>query len=906
MANENDGSFLSSVLTAASSTATSLATNLSDRFQESPHGSSGEDHTEKSQSEKPVDAKGGQVAANPAMNLNKQRHGRTHSHTISGDRPPVIITDHRPTASFHRRNSDGGSPGLGASMVADNLLPAAPSTTTATSDTAIFSSTAPSLSLEHLSLKPTSQSETGSVNSAFSDTTATNNDQGTPIADPEQPVTKDMLAVPRRRSRPRGSSVSTTNSLDAKGTSLSRSNSTASRTTALRRKDSDDTDADNASEGGQSATAGSIASACGMELANAKRNSDYHALFRSVPEEDVLVEDYGCALQKEILVQGRMYISENHVCFNANIFGWVTNLVIAFTEIVAIEKRMTAKIIPNAIQISTLHSKHLFASFLSRDQAYDQLIDIWHVAHPTLHNGKLSAKENSVDNDDDNDEDEEDESDYSYEEYSGSDYDSAEYTEVSDDEEEDVAKDGGDTKKLQESARQASVQTLPLPAGKSKEEVESRRRAMSEATSRPNGKVLQKSKLSESPIQQSSPNDSGADKADGTAAQPVKHAPTECACAKDNQHYPSIALDETYTGTLETINNLLFNSGFEKKFLVENQKSTDVNIGPWEKGQGDLKFVRETNYIKYLGGSIGPKTTKCLLKDEVIHYDLDDYITQVTTTQTPDVPSGSSFCVKTRTCLTWAGDNKVRILVTFAVEFSKSSWLKSTIEKASADGQIAYFKALDEAARKYIQQHPNEFHAGGRHPERGERRTKRRRRRRVPKTDKDSATTETKEQEKHGILHKLLSPFLFIGRILWAGIKYIIENAQIPTVQHLTMVFMLLMLIVSLLAVRKMANMERQLAELTHEMQILPASQGLWANEDEREQVWQWLQSKKGDTYQDRSDNALNGETSSQPAGSKASTMVPQLKHELDQEIAHLGMRVQEAQKRLQQLTQEK
>jgi hypothetical protein len=31
--------------------------------------------------------------------------------------------------------------------------------------------------------------------------------------------------------------------------------------------------------------------------------------------------------------------------------------VIAFTEIVSIEKRMTAKIIPNAIQISTLHSK---------------------------------------------------------------------------------------------------------------------------------------------------------------------------------------------------------------------------------------------------------------------------------------------------------------------------------------------------------------------------------------------------------------------------------------------------------------------------------------------------------------------------------------------------------------------
>lgn len=118
---------------------------------------------------------------------------------------------------------------------------------------------------------------------------------------------------------------------------------------------------------------------------------------------------------------------------------------------------------------------------------------------------------------------------------------------------------------------------MPVPAAaKVKDENESRRRALSDATAQSNAKVLTKSKLSESP-QRATPDDSGVDKADGTASQPVKHAPTECACSKDNSHYPGIALDETYTGTLETINNLLFNSGFEKKFLIENQKST----GSW-------------------------------------------------------------------------------------------------------------------------------------------------------------------------------------------------------------------------------------------------------------------------------------------------------------------------------------
>jgi hypothetical protein len=36
------------------------------------------------------------------------------------------------------------------------------------------------------------------------------------------------------------------------------------------------------------------------------------------------ITDYSCALQKEILVQGRMYITQNWVCFYANIFTWET------------------------------------------------------------------------------------------------------------------------------------------------------------------------------------------------------------------------------------------------------------------------------------------------------------------------------------------------------------------------------------------------------------------------------------------------------------------------------------------------------------------------------------------------------------------------------------------------------
>lgn len=71
----------------------------------------------------------------------------------------------------------------------------------------------------------------------------------------------------------------------------------------------------------------------------------------------LFVLDYKCALHRDILLQGHLYLSQHHVCFHANIFGWVTHLVVAYDEIISMEKRNTAIIIPNGIQISTAKAK---------------------------------------------------------------------------------------------------------------------------------------------------------------------------------------------------------------------------------------------------------------------------------------------------------------------------------------------------------------------------------------------------------------------------------------------------------------------------------------------------------------------------------------------------------------------
>ncbi|KAK9373427.1 uncharacterized protein V1513DRAFT_449161 [Lipomyces chichibuensis] len=128
----------------------------------------------------------------------------------------------------------------------------------------------------------------------------------------------------------------------------------------------------------------------GFAVASNKRNRDFHQLFRSVPEDDYLIEDYGCALSREILLQGRLYISEQHICFNSNIFGWVTNLVISFDEVMAIEKKTTVGLFPNAIVIQTLHARNVFASFISRDSTYELMCSIWR-------NGEQAASSDSLD-----------------------------------------------------------------------------------------------------------------------------------------------------------------------------------------------------------------------------------------------------------------------------------------------------------------------------------------------------------------------------------------------------------------------------------------------------------------------------------------------------------------------------
>ena len=110
-----------------------------------------------------------------------------------------------------------------------------------------------------------------------------------------------------------------------------------------------------------------------------RKESELRSLFPQLEADDseMVLSDYACALQKDILIQGRLYVTTNNICFHSNIFSFITQELIPLTDVIAIEKKFSALIIPNAILVSTLHYKYFFTSFLSRDHAYNTMIKAW-------------------------------------------------------------------------------------------------------------------------------------------------------------------------------------------------------------------------------------------------------------------------------------------------------------------------------------------------------------------------------------------------------------------------------------------------------------------------------------------------------------------------------------------------
>ncbi|XP_023304408.2 serine-rich adhesin for platelets-like [Lucilia cuprina] len=103
---------------------------------------------------------------------------------------------------------------------------------------------------------------------------------------------------------------------------------------------------------------------------SSSRVKKFHRHFAQVSKDEKLINYFSCALVSDILLQGHLYITDQHFAFYSNVFGYVTKVVIPTSSVTKISKEKTAKIIPNAVGVATADERHVFGSFISREAAF--------------------------------------------------------------------------------------------------------------------------------------------------------------------------------------------------------------------------------------------------------------------------------------------------------------------------------------------------------------------------------------------------------------------------------------------------------------------------------------------------------------------------------------------------------
>ncbi|KAL2426639.1 putative membrane protein C20F10.07 [Exophiala dermatitidis] len=563
----------------------------------------------------------------------------------------------------------------------------------------------------------------------------------------------------------------------------------------------------------------------GFTLAPKLRNRNFHQQFRSVPEDDYLIEDYSCALQKEILLAGRLYISEGHICFFSNILGWVTTVVISFDEVVSIERENTAVVFQNAIAIQTLHARHTFRSLLYREQTYDLLIGIWRVSHPASFqksvNGKqLAAEEANVNI-----------------EPAAEIVGSGQVSEGSTTEESDSEGDNDSAESLADSS--GSHADSEIGDGKT---VSRKASGMNAAAVAHTASVLAGTA---SDVPPGLAFQAGVPEAAKDYPGPATHPPTDTTDIATP--YDKALKDEIISAPLGKVYSLLYGpeSGlFVRKFLADESKCTEVVLEDDKKGLNDEIKSRQYTYIKPLGVSIGPKSTKCITTETLDFFDLEKAVVVTCSTSTPDVPSGNAFSTKTRYCLSWGPGNSTRFQMSCTIEWTAKSWLKGPIEKGANDGQQQYGDSLVKVLKSAVSGRPR----GTTNASKVSKTTKKKRKG-EKKTKEEKFKAEEKKADDWGPLEFLRSPLQPAVSILR------------PVLRMEILVAMLSVMVMILWLRGPTRGTGLGPAGGLSQPERLAAYDVLWAGQ--QDEFWEWLEARAGvDTVLLR-DQSLSGSADS-------------------------------------------
>eukprot|EP00834_Sanchytrium_tribonematis_P000182 NODE_4_length_77007_cov_1.156642.p22 type:complete len:363 gc:universal NODE_4_length_77007_cov_1.156642:5607-4519(-) len=317
---------------------------------------------------------------------------------------------------------------------------------------------------------------------------------------------------------------------------------------------------------------------------NKRKNEEFHTIFEG--DESELVEDFSCALQKDILVHGRLYISHNAVGFYSNILGWTTSIMVKFSDIVKVEKRNSAFVLPNALMLYTnQHKKYFFASFVFRDLAYNILISMWRSAV----SGILVGNDMSY---------LEDQSDFSL----GLSSENSALIESDDTEDEDTLTVDNSTRHRAHSENDLNVHT----------------RKVSESASNPDLSTQKPNQYTDNLIKIPNGDSKEPCDSDNIVFETTYSPFTVAAC------WDLIYSDESYS-----------DGGFSHLFHTQTKGITEWNTGKWKPANETEKQSRHVEYIMPLTNPLGPKQVKTYVDEVVDEKDLRSHIHLTQTTATP-------------------------------------------------------------------------------------------------------------------------------------------------------------------------------------------------------------------------------------------------------------------------------
>ncbi|MCI4391125.1 hypothetical protein PGIGA_G00130740 [Pangasianodon gigas] len=452
-----------------------------------------------------------------------------------------------------------------------------------------------------------------------------------------------------------------------------------------------------------------------------QRNEEFRKLFKKLPETERLIVDYSCALQKDILLQGRLYLSENWICFYSNIFRWETTITLLLKEVTNLSKEKTAKLIPNAIQINTEQEKHFFTSFGARDRSFLMIFRLWQNA---LMDKTLSPKElwhivhqcygtelglTSEDDDyvsptgehvngllpgDDSSSDVMDPSSASAAPGSSppsSSSSSAQPVEVQPSkhstEPEPSPNMPSTTPSITPSTTHSTHSTHPASTTAAMNSEEGGQDGQSE----PTNQVAPMAHVSS--LEMTNDEDLPTDPSNSSDTQEESEVESFCGDLRGRLHINTVV-----RMSVDKLHELLFSDTHFLQHLFTQRNFTDLSVQEWQKDSSSGISTRVLSYTIAINNPLGPKTAP-VVETQTLHKSSSRGVCYVVDSEviTSGIPYQDYFYTVHRYCLTSVSTQKSRLRVSSDICYRKQPWslVKALIEKNTWSGIEEYYRHME-------------------------------------------------------------------------------------------------------------------------------------------------------------------------------------------------------------------